>query len=100
MDVEAVSPASSLGDVVERVLDKGIVIDASVRVSVVGLDLLSVDAVVVVASVRTYLDVADEVGRVGSVSRSMLEDANVARRWRAASAHRRATPPGESEPKQ
>lgn len=44
-----------LVDVLDRVLDKGIVIDAAVRVSVVGIELLGVDARVVVASIETYL---------------------------------------------
>lgn len=48
-----------LVDVLDRVLDKGIVIDAAVRVSVAGIELLGVDARVVVASIETYLLHAD-----------------------------------------
>jgi len=51
------------------VLDKGIVIDAWVRVSVVGIDLLTVEARVVVASIDTYLKFSDAVAVLGAVSR-------------------------------
>jgi len=47
--------SSSLSEVVDRILDKGIVIDAFVKVSLVGIELLSVEARVVIASVETYL---------------------------------------------
>mgnify|MGYP001558627872 CR=1 FL=1 len=68
MAVERGSAGTSLIDVLDRVLDKGIVIDAWVRVSLVGIDLLSVEARVVVASIDTYLKYADAVG-VTNVSR-------------------------------
>ena len=55
MTVERAPSASSLIDVLDRVLDKGIVIDAWVRVSVVGIDLITVEARVVVASISTLL---------------------------------------------
>ena len=51
-------------DVLDRVLDKGIVIDAWVTLSVVGISLVTVDARIVVASVETYLRQADNVARV------------------------------------
>lgn len=69
MAVERVSGGSSLIDVLDRVLDKGIVIDAWVRVSLVGIDLITVEARVVVASIDTYLKYADAVGLTGLVSR-------------------------------
>ena len=53
MAVERASGGSSLIDVLDRVLDKGIVIDAWVRVSLVGIDLITVEARVVVASIDT-----------------------------------------------
>ena len=59
MAVERVSGGSSLIDVLDRVLDKGIVIDAWVRISLVGIDLITVEARVVVASIDTYLKYAD-----------------------------------------
>jgi len=55
---------SGLADVLEIILDKGIVIDAYVRVSLVGIELLTVDARIVVASVDTYLRFAEAVNRL------------------------------------
>jgi hypothetical protein len=55
---------SGLADVVEVILDKGLVIDAYVRVSLVGIELLTIDARIVVASVDTYLRFAEAVGRL------------------------------------
>jgi gas vesicle structural protein len=55
MPVERTAGGTSLIDVLDRVLDKGIVIDAWVRVSLVGIDLITVEARVVVASIDTYL---------------------------------------------
>jgi hypothetical protein len=55
---------SGLADVIDIVLDKGLVIDAYVRVSLVGIELLTIDARIVVASVDTYLRFADAVGRL------------------------------------
>lgn len=69
MAVERVSGGSSLIDVLDRVLDKGIVIDAWVRISLVGIDLITVEARVVVASIDTYLKYADAVGLTGIVAR-------------------------------
>ncbi|MDP2884662.1 MAG: gas vesicle structural protein GvpA [Ignavibacteria bacterium] len=54
--------SSSLAEVVDRVLDKGIVIDAWVRVSLVGIELLAIEARVVVASVETFLKYAEAIG--------------------------------------
>lgn len=56
--------SSSLADVIDTILDKGLVIDAYVRVSLVGIELLTVDARVVVASVDTYLRFAEAANRV------------------------------------
>ena len=72
MAVERASGGSSLIDVLDRVLDKGIVIDAWVRISLVGIDLFTVEARVVVASIDTYLKYADAVGLTGLVSRPQL----------------------------
>jgi hypothetical protein len=55
---------SSLADVLEVVLDRGIVIDAYVRVSLVGIELLTIDARVVIASVDTYLRFAEATNRL------------------------------------
>ena len=62
MAVERAPGGSSLIDVLDRVLDKGIVIDAYVRVSLVGIDLVTVEARVVVASIDTYLKYSEAVG--------------------------------------
>src|SRR5947208_2319738 len=55
---------SGLADVVETILDKGLVIDAYVRVSLVGIELLTIDARVVIASVDTYLRFAEATNRL------------------------------------
>jgi hypothetical protein len=55
---------SSLADVVEIILDKGLVIDAYVRVSVVGIEILTIDARIVIASVDTYLRFAEATNRL------------------------------------
>src|SRR5437899_8798447 len=55
---------TGLADVIETILDKGMVIDAYVRVSLVGIELLTIDARVVVASVDTYLRFAEAVNRL------------------------------------
>jgi gas vesicle structural protein len=56
--------SSSLADVVEMILDKGLVIDAYVRVSLVGIELLTIDARIVIASVDTYLRFAEATNRL------------------------------------
>jgi len=55
---------SGLADVIDTILDKGLVIDAYVRVSLVGIEVLTVDARVVIASVDTYLRFAEAVNRL------------------------------------
>jgi hypothetical protein len=67
--VERAAGGTSLIDVLDRVLDKGIVIDAWVRVSLVGIDLITVEARVVVASIDTYLKYSEAVGQVTPMSR-------------------------------
>jgi hypothetical protein len=64
MPVERTTGGTSLIDVLDRVLDKGIVIDAWVRVSLVGIDLITVEARVVVASIDTYIKYSEAVGQV------------------------------------
>src|SRR5215469_7062250 len=56
--------ASGLADVIDTILDKGLVIDAYIRLSLVGIELVTVDARVVVASVDTYLRFAEAVNRL------------------------------------
>jgi hypothetical protein len=55
---------SGLADVVEMILDKGLVIDAYVRVSLVGIELITIDARIVIASVDTYLRFAQATNRL------------------------------------
>ena len=55
---------SGLADVIETILDRGLVVDAYVRVSLVGIELLTVDARIVIASVDTYLRYAEAVSRL------------------------------------
>jgi len=69
MAVERTPSGSSLIDVLDRVLDKGIVIDAWVRVSLVGIDLVTVEARVVVSSIETYLKYSEAVGITAPMSR-------------------------------
>ncbi|MFD2924973.1 gas vesicle structural protein GvpA [Halobacillus shinanisalinarum] len=62
MAVQKTADSSSLAEVIDRILDKGIVIDAYARVSVVGIEILTVEARVVIASVDTWLRYAEAVG--------------------------------------
>jgi hypothetical protein len=55
---------SSLADVLDLILDKGLVVDAYVRVSAVGIEVLTIDARIVIASVDTYLHYAEAVNRL------------------------------------
>ena len=55
---------SGLADVIEIILDKGLVIDAYVRVSLIGIEILTIDARIVIASVDTYLRFAEAVNRL------------------------------------
>ncbi len=62
MPVEKAIASSSLVEVLDRILDKGIVIDAWIRISAVGIEVLTIEARVVVASVETYLRYAEAIG--------------------------------------
>src|SRR5437763_14327475 len=59
---------SGLADVVDLILDKGLVIDAYVRVAVIGIEILTIDARIVIASVDTYLRFAEPVNRLDLVA--------------------------------
>jgi hypothetical protein len=72
MAVERAPGGTSLIDVLDRILDKGIVVDAWVRISLVGIDLITVEARVVIASIDTYLKYAEAVGITPTVSRPAL----------------------------
>jgi len=60
--------SSGLAEVVDRILDKGIVIDAWAKLSLVGIELVSIEARVVVASVETYLKYAEAIGLTASAA--------------------------------
>jgi hypothetical protein len=62
MPVEKAPVSSSLAEVIDSILDKGIVIDAWIRISLVGIEVLSIEARAVVASVETYLKYAEAIG--------------------------------------
>lgn len=62
MAVEKTIASSSLVEVVDRILDKGLVIDAWARISLVGIELLAIEARVVLTSVETYLKYAEAIG--------------------------------------
>jgi gas vesicle structural protein len=71
--VERAPGGTSLIDVLDRILDKGIVIDAWVRISLVGIDLITVEARVVVASIDTYLKYAEAVGITSPSARPAIQ---------------------------
>ena len=62
MAVEKTLTGASLAEVLDRILDKGIVIDVWARVSLVGMEFLGIEARIVVASVETFLKYAEAVG--------------------------------------
>ncbi len=68
MAVEKNMASSSLVEVIDRILDKGVVIDAWARVSLVGIELLSIEARIVLASVETYLKYAEAIGLTASAA--------------------------------
>ena len=70
--LERATTDDSVIDVLDRVLDKGIVVDAWMRLAVVGIDLTTVQARVVVASIGTYLTYANAVAESGTVSPAPL----------------------------
>jgi gas vesicle structural protein len=72
MAVERAPGGTSLIDVLDRILDKGIVVDAWVRISLVGIDLITVEARVVIASIDTYLKYAEAVGITSTIARPVL----------------------------
>ena len=66
--IQKSTDSSSLAEVVDRVLDKCIVIDAFVKVSLVGIELISIEARIVIASVETYLKYAEAIGLTASAA--------------------------------
>jgi hypothetical protein len=74
MALERAPGGSSLIDVLDRILDKGIVVDAWVRISLVGIDLITVEARIVIASIDTYLKYAEAVGITPMVARPAIAE--------------------------
>ena len=70
MAVEKTVGSSSLVEVVDRILDKGVVVDAYVRVSLVGIELVAIEARIVVASVETYLKYAEAIGLTAQAAKA------------------------------
>lgn len=68
MAVQTAVAPSGLAEVLDRILDKGVVVDAWARVSLLGLEILAIEARVVVASVETYLKYAEAVGLTAPVA--------------------------------
>jgi len=68
MAVEKAIASTSLAEVIDRILDKGVVVDAWVRVSLVGIELLAVEARVVIAGVDTFLKYAEAAGLTASAA--------------------------------
>ncbi len=62
MAIEKSVASSSLAEVVDRILDKGVVVDAFVRVALVGIELIAIEARAVIASVETWLKYAEAIG--------------------------------------
>ena len=60
--------SSSLAEVIDRILDKGVVVDAFVRIALVGIELISIEARIVIASVETYLKYAEAIGLTASAA--------------------------------
>jgi gas vesicle structural protein len=70
--IQKSTDSSSLAEVVDRILDKGIVIDVWARLSLVGIELLSIEARIVVASVETYLKYAEAIGLTDAIAAPAL----------------------------
>jgi hypothetical protein len=100
MAIERTTGGTSLIDVLDRVLDKGIVIDAWVRVSLVGIDLITLEARVV-ASIDTYLKYSESMAQVAPVSRpaAVVSQEAVLAENAALRAQLAATPSGATRPR-
>ena len=68
MAVQTSMASSGLAEVLDRILDKGLVLDAWVRVSLLGLEILTIEARIVLAGVETYLKYAEAIGLTAPAS--------------------------------
>lgn len=73
--VQKTTDSSSLAEVIDRILDRGIVIDLWAKVSLVGIELLSIEARIVIASVETYLKYAEAIGLTATAAAPMQQQA-------------------------
>lgn len=71
--IERTSARDNIVDVLDRVLDKGVVVDAWVRVSLVGIELVTVEARVVIASIETYLSYAPSLSEINAARQERPE---------------------------
>src|SRR3954469_24054659 len=83
---------SGLADVVDLILDKGLVIDAYVRIAVIGIELITIDARIVIASVDTYLRFAEAVNRLDLAQTERQASTSFARVGERRRTRRRAQP--------
>ncbi|MCP2246125.1 gas vesicle protein GvpJ [Lentzea aerocolonigenes] len=72
MTAPAVPGSGGLADVLNVLLDKGLVIDASVKVSLIGIEILSIDIKVVIASVDTYIRYLEAMQRLEVARRGVV----------------------------
>lgn len=84
-------PSGGLADVVELILDKGLVIDAYIRISVVGIELITIDARIVIASVDTYLRFAEATNRVDLYEHGGMDVSELSERMSRRGAKGKAT---------
>ncbi|SDJ97601.1 gas vesicle structural protein GvpA [Sediminibacillus albus] len=75
--IQKSTDTSSLAEVVDRILDKGVVIDLYARVSLVGIELITVEARVVIASVDTWLRYAEAVGLLRDDVQGSIDEGDV-----------------------
>jgi hypothetical protein len=92
-------PSVTLMDVLDRVLDKGVIIEAWIRVPLVGIDLIAVDARVLVASIHTYVRYSSMIAHTGMVARPQPNtSASPTARPAARRASRPEAPPAAAPP--
>jgi hypothetical protein len=95
--VQKMGGSSSLAELLDRILDKGIVIDAWVRISVVGIEILTIEARVVVASVETYLRYAEAVGLTALAAAPPAQEQNQRTSVREEGKRAEGEPPSDEE---
>jgi hypothetical protein len=76
-NIQKSTDSSSLAEVISTILDKGIVIDVWATVSLVGIQILSIEARIVIASVETYLKYAEAIGLMGGTTTRALKNASM-----------------------